>query len=349
MKTLYSEYGSFQESIKFLAPDKIFVLTDENVKKHVVEKLYERGVLDRSYPLLILPSGEESKTLNNLEKVWKFFLDEHGTKRSVLVNVGGGMITDLGGFAAATFKRGIRYFNMPTTLLGALDASVGGKTGIDFQGYKNLIGAFYNPTGTYFPEDCLETLPEDELLSGYGELIKTGFLISEEKLDAIYIAGENLRLNREISGLIADSVEFKLNVVREDPFDRGVRKILNFGHTAGHAFESLMLRKGRPVAHGIAVAHGILVALIISVLLTKLEPEVMNRYIGVLKERFPRIYFDCDDYEELLSLMREDKKNEGDQINFTLLEGIGKASYNCEVDRTEVESALDIYRSYMGV
>lgn len=349
MKTLYSSFKNLHEVINYLNPDKILVLSDENVKKYVVPKLIKREIISQPFHPLILEAGEQSKSIGTLETIWRFLVDEHATKKTLLINIGGGMVSDIGGFAAATFKRGIPCVNISTTILGACDAACGGKTAINFRGIKNVIGSFSNPVASFFFEDSLATLPEEELLSGYGELLKTGFLISEEKLDEIYNLSLNIRTNKNLPDIIVDASNFKNKVVEEDPFDKGKRRILNFGHTAGHAFESLMLEKGRPIAHGVAVAHGILIELILSILLCKLSSNVVNRYSEVLKSHFPKIYFDCNDYSELLRFMNEDKKIEGSLFNFTLLSKVGHPLYNQEVGEAEVESAFDIYRDMMSI
>lgn len=326
--------------------DRVYVVTDSNVLPLI------GGILPAT-PRIVVPAGEQSKSLSTVAYVWEELVKGGATRRSVIVNVGGGMVTDLGGFAAATFKRGIRYINVPTTILGAVDAAVGGKTGIDFMGLKNEIGAFALPLATCPAYGLMRYLPEQEWLSGYGEILKTALLDVRlpwgDVLDAESLHADDTLLGKIIAGCVA----FKEEVVASDPKERGLRKILNLGHTAGHAFESLALKKGSPVPHGVAVAHGLLVTLIASRLAGLLTPGsdggLLQQYAAALRENFPRLPIGCGDRPELLSLMLHDKKNAGDgKINFVLLAGRGDARYDCQLTDKEADAALDIYCDMMG-
>lgn len=298
--------------------DRVFVLTDSNVSSLTEDLLPD-------CPRLVVEAGEESKSLAGAENVWQFLVDGGALRRSVLVNIGGGMVSDLGGFAAATFKRGIGCINIPTTLLAAVDAAIGGKTGIDFAGLKNEVGAFALPLGVFPLTSLFQSLPEEEWLSGAGEAVKTALLDSEELFELA--TSEDFLLKREpaiVEEVVRRCAEFKNKVVAEDFREGGRRKILNLGHTAGHAIEAWKLAKGTPMPHGIAVAHGLRFALERSVKEAGLDPEVLERYTAVLNRFFPPLDMTAQDLEEAAEYMNHDKKNvEAGKPSWVLLKGIG--------------------------
>ena len=265
------------------------------------------------------------------------------TRHSLMVNLGGGMVTDLGGFAASTFKRGITYINIPTTLLSMVDASVGGKTGINFGGLKNEIGVFNNAQSVILDTTFLRTLDHENLLSGYAEMLKHG-LISHEAMWA-ELLNFNLDSLDILGRMVADSVAVKQRIVTEDPHEQGLRKALNLGHTAGHAFESMALQR-RPILHGYAVAYGLVVELYLSVAKTGFPQDKMRQTVNMIKENYGRMAITCDDYPQLLELMHHDKKNTGRTINFTLLGGIGDIRINQTATEEEIKEALDFYREF---
>lgn len=331
-----------------LAPDKVLILSDSNVSSLYADRL---GSLSREFDaqLIVIPAGEESKNIQRLSEILVRLSDAKATRNSLLVCVGGGMITDIGGFAAAIFKRGIRHINLATTVLGAVDAAVGGKTGIDFNGYKNEVGAFHLPVATLFDVDAFATLPPSELLSGFGEIAKTALLAGREmtcrtlSVDPLDAGKENLK------ELCAFCRDFKMKVVDEDPQEKGLRKILNLGHTAGHAFESLLIERGTPVPHGVAVAHGNLVSLVLSHIVFGLDSKTITRYSGWLKEYYPRLPIGCKDYGRLWDISLHDKKNiSSTSLSFTLLRPANDVDwtpvYNIGISRTQFEEALDLYR-----
>ena len=296
-----------QEEVRRLAEkagaDSLYVVTDSHVAA------LTEGFLQDT-PRIIIEAGEENKSIASAEMIWAFLSDHGATRRSMIVNIGGGMVTDLGGFAAATFKRGIGYVNLATTLLGAVDASVGGKTGVNFNGLKNEIGAFRLPVATLALTDLFSTLTREEWLSGCGEVLKTAILYGE-KLYRLAIS-EAFIVRRE-SEVVREVVEkcrdFKLSVVMKDVEDRGIRRILNFGHTYGHALEALMMEKGRPLPHGIAVAHGIEYALRLGEERNAPGSISAKDYREVLCKYFPEVELDAEDDERLRQLMGHDKKN----------------------------------------
>ena len=253
------------------------------------------------------------------------------------------MVTDLGGFAASTFKRGINYINIPTTLLAMVDASVGGKTGINFRGLKNEVGVFSNASTVILDTIFLKTLDAENIRSGYAEMLKHG-LISNEQMwaELVTFELENPDFSK-LSRMLADSVAVKQRIVTEDPLELGIRKALNLGHTAGHAFESFALKQ-EPILHGYAVAYGLICELFLSTIKTDFPSDKMHQTVSFIKERYGKMTITCDDYPTLLELMTHDKKNVAGTINFTLLGGIGDIRINQTATKEEIYEALDFYR-----
>lgn len=336
-------------AVASLAPSSLFLLTDTNVERLVLPLVSDFTA--RFKPeIIVVEAGEESKSVESLCHIWGRLSNAGASRSSLLVNLGGGMITDLGGFAAACFKRGIRFINVPTTVLGAVDAAVGGKTGIDFHGFKNEIGAFANSENVIVSSSPLATLPRIEVMSGYAEMVKTAAITSADDyallLEAEKVTGDAELMQEMMRRVIVRKVE----VTEADPKEKGLRRILNFGHTMGHAFETLALEKGRPVPHGVAVAHGILPALILSHLLLRLPSAEIYRYAAFLKEFYAPLPLGCDDYAHVFELMGHDKKNrEAGKPLFCLLKEIGKPVFDQEVSRQDVEASVDIYRDLMGI
>ena len=253
------------------------------------------------------------------------------------------MVTDLGGFAASTFKRGINYINIPTTLLSMVDASVGGKTGINFRGLKNEIGVFNNAATVILDTQFLKTLDAENICSGYAEMLKHGLISNEQmwaELMNFDLEQPDLKL---LSRMVADSVAVKERIVTEDPTEQGIRKALNLGHTVGPAFESFAL-KHQPVLHGYAVAWGLICELYLSCMKTGFPTDKMHQTVRFIKEHYGMMTITCDDYPTLLELMTHDKKNVAGIINFTLLGGIGDIRINQTATKDEIYEALDFYR-----
>ena len=299
----------------------------------------------RGAQLITIPATDTHKTLESLSHVWSELQRMGATRHSLMVNLGGGMVTDLGGFAASTFKRGIPYINIPTTLLSMVDASVGGKTGINFGGLKNEIGVFNNARSVILDTTFLRTMDHENICSGYAEMLKHG-LINNEKMWAellnfsLELSVENLEA---LGTMVAESVAVKQHIVTEDPTEQGIRKALNLGHTAGHAFESLALER-KPVLHGYAVAWGMIVELYLCCVKTNFPQDKMRQTVAFIKENYGRMAITCDDYPHLIELMHHDKKNQGNSINFTLLGGIGDIRINQTATEEEIKDALDFYR-----
>lgn len=323
---------------------KVFIITDTNVGKAVLPMLAE-VLKAHNVSIIEFAAGEENKNIHTLCNIWQKLLEDGAARKSLIVNVGGGVVTDMGGFAAATFKRGVKCINIATTLLGAVDAAVGGKTGIDFNGLKNEIGAFSEPESVIISTEPLKTLPYDQLVSGYGEIVKMGMITSS----AAYALACNEDILEDMDLLrkgIMMSVREKERIVEMDPKESGLRKVLNLGHTAGHAFETMMLRRQSPVTHGEAVANGLLVTLILSHIILGMSSGEIYRYRDqVLRRYFRPIPLSCKDYDELEELISHDKKNPtAEDIRFVLLESIGNPRIDVPVVSPDLRSALDIYR-----
>lgn len=323
--------------------DKVFLLTDTTTHRlcrPLVEKCkYVMGAQD-----IIIAPTDANKTLDALASVWKALSDGKASRRSLMINLGGGMVTDLGGFAAATFKRGIDFINIPTTLLSMVDAAVGGKTGINFNGYKNEVGVFQESIAVIIDTAFLRTLDSENLRSGYAEMLKHSLLENEA------MWADHLRFSlsdpdyAHLQQLVAQSIQCKQRIVTEDPHEHGIRKALNLGHTVGHAFESLALERERPILHGYAVAYGLLCELYLSAAHTGFPTEQMRQTVAFIRDNYGSFAFDCKDYEHIYNTMLHDKKNVGGVINFTLLSSIGGIMLNQHLSKEEVFEAFDFFR-----
>ena len=340
---------ALRDEIAAAEADKVFVLADKNTVRRVVPLLH----IDSAIEIVEVAAGDGNKTLDAVAGVWKILTEKGATRRSLLVNVGGGMVTDLGGFAAATFKRGIRFINLPTTLLGAVDAAVGGKTGINFMGLKNQVGSFFEAISVIVSTCFFGTLPTEELLSGYAEMLKHALLDNRKTfcdlLDYSF-AGAGYDKDRLLE-LLKESVAVKERIVAEDLHEHGIRKALNLGHTTGHAFESFaMAVRHSPIPHGYAVAWGMVVELILSRMLTGFPSDMLQRYVAYVRDNYGAFDFTCDDYSRLLGFMAHDKKNpSADRINFSLLGDVGDVVIDTVVDIDNIKAALDIYRDMTGI
>lgn len=327
---------------------KIFILTDEHVRQRVLPLLSGNPYLERA-ALITVRSGDMHKDLDALQSVWTGLQRGNATRQSLLVNIGGGMVTDMGGFAAATFKRGICFVNVPTTLLGAVDAAVGGKTGINFNGMKNELGAFREAEAVVISTSFFRTLPEKELKSGYAEMIKHGLLSGEAAFRQLLQFDISNPDHEQLLDMLRESVEVKRRIVAEDPCEHGIRKALNLGHTAGHAFESLAMRRNAPVPHGYAVAWGLVVEAVLSKLEKGMDSAILYTLADYVVDHYGVFKITCKDYPELLELMRHDKKSIAGEYNFSLIRRPGDIEVDCRIDEPVVESALDIYCDLMHI
>ena len=323
--------------------DRIFVLTDETTQQLCWPKIKNFKALKNSTPIII-KATDTHKNLDTLSQVWQALSNGGATRHSLMINLGGGMVTDLGGFAASTFKRGIDFINIPTTLLAMVDASVGGKTGINFGGLKNEIGVFSDSRFVIINTQFLDTLDHDNICSGYAEMLKHG-LISDERTCAELVTFDlgNPDLS-QLQRMVAESIKVKERIVEADPHEHGIRKALNLGHTMGHAFESFAMRRGTPILHGYAVAYGLISELYMSARKTAFPTDRMHQTVRFIRENYGTLNITCDDYPTLIELMHHDKKNTSGIINFTLLGNVGDIRINQTANEEEIKEALDFFR-----
>ena len=332
-------------NIKF---DRLFVLTDSNTEKLCFPHISQNERVTKA-SRIIIKAGDDNKNLESLTQIWEH-LSKHGaTRHSLMINLGGGMLTDIGGFAAATFKRGIKFINIPTTLLGAVDAAVGGKTGINFTGLKNEIGAFAPAETVLIDSVFFKSLDHQNLLSGYAEMIKHG-LIDSDKVwtDTISFDTQSIDYDK-LRELTVESVAVKERIVEEDPYEHGIRKALNLGHTIGHAFESLSYEINKPIQHGYAVAWGIICELYLSLKICNFPQDKLRKTVHFIKENYHGFLYDCDQYERLYEYMKHDKKNESDTINFTLLSNVGEIEINQTASKEDIFESIDFLRESVGL
>lgn len=312
---------------------KVFILTNENIAPFWLPEVKFWLGCENAVDIIIKP-GEQHKNLQTMQRIWKALLKHYADRNALIINLGGGTITDLGGFAASTYKRGIRFVNIPTTLLAMVDAAIGGKTGIDFGGGKNQIGTFAEAEEVLVDPVFLSTLPRREILSGLAEMLKYGFIVDANLLNV------NLENYHDY---ILHCGEIKRKIVAQDPTEKGLRKVLNFGHTIGHAIESHSLTTESPLLHGEAVAMGMAAALWLSVKQCGLDKKVMQNF----ERQLPLLLSEAelslteDDIDSVMTYLVHDKKNEGNQPRFVLLETIGKPIWDVMVDYDTVKRSLE--------
>lgn len=328
--------------------ESIFILTDENTNKLCLPAIYKHNCFANSH-VCVIRAGDSHKNIEALSAVWQFLSENGATRKSLLINLGGGMITDLGGFAASTFKRGMRYINIPTTLLGAVDAAVGGKTGINFNGLKNEIGVINSAELVLVETSFFKTLDHDNLLSGMAEILKHALIYKQSEWDKVVAFDMNTFDLAQLKPILAESIAVKERIVEQDPYEKNLRKALNFGHTVGHAFESISYEKGRPVLHGYAVAWGMIAELYLSHKLLGFSKETLLQAVKLIKDVYGSFFISCKDYDRLFELMTHDKKNDTKEINFTLLGGIGDIRTNQNTTQKEIFEALDFYCDSVGL
>ena len=328
--------------------DRIFVLTDETTQQLCWPKIKNFKALKDSTPIII-KATDTHKNLDTLSQVWQALSNGGATRHSLMINLGGGMVTDLGGFAASTFKRGIDFINIPTTLLAMVDASVGGKTGINFGGLKNEIGVFSDSRFVIINTQFLDTLDHDNICSGYAEMLKHGLISTRRHWDELVGFDLTQPDLPHLQVMIAESVAVKERIVEQDPTEKGIRKALNLGHTIGHAFESLALAEERTVLHGYAVAWGMICELYLSAVRMHFPHDVLQQALTFVRENYGTFLIDCKEYDRLYDYMTHDKKNlSAGQVNFTLLSDVGDIHIDQIASKDEIFEALDFYRDSMG-
>ena len=323
---------------------RIFILVDENTLRSCFPKLVEEIPAVKHAEIIEIESGENNKNIEICTSIWEALSELGAERNSLFINLGGGVISDLGGFIASTFKRGMRFIHIPTSLLAQVDASVGSKVAIDLKGIKNLVGLFSDPQAVFIDPQFLITLPKREVLSGFAEIIKHALIADADYWSDLHQI--NFSENRQLESLIHRSIEIKNEIVREDPDEKGKRKLLNFGHTIGHALESLSMEGGRNMlTHGEAVAIGIVCETWLSWKHKNLPEEEMDQIVSFIRSHYPLWSFDDMDFHRLIELMRNDKKNRDNTLLFTLLERIGKGTWDCSLQASDIKESFRFYLS----
>lgn len=329
------------ENLIVASYSQVFVLVDENTERSCLPVL-DKYLFNTS--IIKIKSGELHKTLETAQHIWDHLQRANANRKSVLINLGGGVISDIGGFCAATFKRGFDFINIPTTLLAMVDSSIGGKLGIDYNGYKNAIGLIQQPKAVYINPDFLNSLPREEIVNGYAEIIKHALISDADYWDKLLRTG--LDEWQKTTAIINGSVKIKLQVIKKDPEEKSLRRLLNFGHTIGHAIEAYSLAHDKkPLKHGEAIAIGMICEAYLSKEVTGLSNRELRMLTDYILRFFPKYSLKSILSPELINLMRQDKKNQSDEINFTLLKRIGKASINNVCSEHQISMALNYYDS----
>jgi 3-dehydroquinate synthase len=331
--------GSLVQFLSSANYSKIIVIADNNTKRHCYP------LLKLSLPkhrLVVIKAGEPHKILATCEVIWEAMTAEELDRHALVINIGGGVIGDMGGFCAAVYKRGIDFIQIPTTLLSQVDASVGGKLGIDFQGFKNHLGVFQIPNSVLIDPVFLKSLPEREIRSGFAEIIKHCLIADEEKWKEI--SAKDFE-EQNWANLIAHSVKIKQQVVEKDPTEKGLRKILNFGHTLGHAVETYFLSKpaNQRLYHGEAIAVGMIMESYLSLKKGLINESLMREIEEFIFATYGKVQIGEKDVEPIISLTRQDKKNRGNEIRFSLLTGAGSCGYDKVVTVPEMRKAIAYY------
>jgi 3-dehydroquinate synthase len=336
---LFSEQDDFTRIIGSGNYNSVFVLADTNTEKYCLPFITS-GL--SSHRVIRIEPGEKNKTINTCSAIWQQLAEGGATRNSLLINLGGGVIGDMGGFCAATFKRGIDFINIPTTLLAMVDASVGGKTGIDVDGIKNLVGLFQDPKHIFISSVFLSSLPSNQLRSGFAEMIKHGLISDRNYWNEVKEIQPDMY--RDWQHVIRRSVEIKKQVVESDPYESGIRKTLNFGHTVGHAIETLsLMRDEQPLLHGEAIAAGMICEAWLSAKVNGLPASSLDDIVAHILLLFPKYKLAGIEYAALHKLMKMDKKNDGDKIQFSLLHEIGNCGFNIAVPDMVLQEAYNFY------
>jgi 3-dehydroquinate synthase len=323
---------------------KVFILVDENTEKYCLQPFLNKASMSTVPEVIAIEAGESSKNIDTCTQLWNRLSDSGADRKSLLINLGGGVITDMGGFVAATFKRGIKFINIPTTLLSMVDASVGGKTGVDLGILKNQVGLFSNPEMVLIDMDFLQTVSQREMRSGLAEIIKYGFTFDEHLWQTISTFN-TVEIDR-ITPLVHRSVEIKNKVVLEDLLENDLRKSLNFGHTIGHAIESYFLESAEKetLTHGEAIAAGMVIECYFSSSIFNFPMASTDALKTFVLDFYGKIDIGPDDVEPILDLMKFDKKNVSGKVNFVLLESMEKCQLDIRVSPSLLREGISFYQ-----
>ncbi|HMC02405.1 MAG TPA: 3-dehydroquinate synthase [Flavobacteriaceae bacterium] len=338
-------YNALNEHLKTNNYSKVFIIVDENTHQHCLPEFLGNTESLENIEIIEVESGEANKTIDTCVGIWNTLSGFEADRKCLVINLGGGVITDMGGFVASTFKRGVKFINVPTSLLSMVDASVGGKTGVDLGHLKNQIGVIINPEMVMINTKFLKTLPDNQLKSGMAEMLKHGLISSQTYWDK-FSDLSNLTY-RDLDELIYESVLIKKEIVDKDPYEKNLRKTLNFGHTLGHAIESYFLSNPDKdeLLHGEAIAVGMVLETYISTKLLGFSKELCDTIKDVMVTNYSKVPIDNTDIEPIIQLLKYDKKNEHGSINFVLLEAIGKPKIDCNVDDELIHESFKFYNS----
>ena len=339
--TAYQAINNYIAAYHF---SKVFILVDNNTHEHCLGKFIAHLEVTSAIEIIEIEAGEQFKTIDTCVGVWNALSELGADRKSLLLNLGGGVVTDLGGFVACTFKRGIKYINIPTSLLAMVDASVGGKTGVDLGALKNQVGVISSGDMVIIDTSYLDTLPQNQLKSGLAEMLKHGLIRDKVYFDKLSDLSK-LTL-KDLDVLIHESVVIKKDIVTADPFERNERKHLNFGHTLGHAIESYFLshQEKEALLHGEAIAIGIILECYLSAELLDFPKQDLESITDIVKSIYNHVTIEPSDYDTIIELLKYDKKNEHGNINFVLLERIGQPKIDCLVDNTLIINSFDYYK-----
>lgn len=339
--TAYQQLNSYINTSQF---SKLFILVDSNTHDNCLSRFLAHLETDLDIEVIQIESGEHHKTIDTCVGVWNALSELGADRKSLLLNLGGGVVTDLGGFVACTFKRGMKYINIPTSLLAMVDASVGGKTGVDLGALKNQIGVIHSGDMVIIDTSFLETLPQSHLKSGLAEMLKHGLIADRAYFDKLTDLSK-LTLN-DLDALIYESILIKKDIVVKDPLENAERKHLNFGHTLGHAVESYFLSNDSKteLLHGEAIAIGMILECYLSTVLLGFPMDDLSYVAKTFHNIYAPITFSTSDIEAIIALLKHDKKNEHGNINFVLLHAIGQPKINCQIDQSLLVKSFEYYR-----
>jgi 3-dehydroquinate synthase len=320
---------------------RIIVITDDNVEKFCLNIFRQKLPSVNIDSVIVIKSGEGNKNIQQLTFIWNELTRLSADRDDLIINLGGGVVTDIGGMAAATFKRGLQFINFPTTLLGMVDASIGGKTGIDFEGFKNQVGLFVNPECVIIDPIFLDTLEDLQWQSGFAEVLKYCMIFDKDLWGKL--EGCNYKNVDDWNSVIIKSARDKIDIVRSDTLEKGIRKNLNFGHTIGHALETYYLHSYSPVTHGMAIAAGMICEAWMSAQIFNIECSIIKRIIHMIDNNFQRFDLLPEDIPVIMELMQQDKKVRDNKHNFSLLKKLGKAVHEVEVEDHLIIQSLEFY------
>lgn len=338
-------WNRFNEFLEQRSYSKIALIVDENTERDCLPYFLENSV-NQSFTIIRIPAGEQHKTIQTCQTIWQKMMEAGLERGSLTINLGGGVIGDMGGFCASTFKRGMDFVQMPTTLLSQVDASIGGKLGIDFNHIKNSVGVFQNPKAVFIEPHFLQTLPKREIRSGFAEIVKHSLIADK----AHWVTLNQIKSLEEVAWAtyLEPSLLIKKRIVEEDPFEKGIRKALNFGHTIGHAVESWALQTKNPLLHGEAIAIGMICEAWLSYKILGLPLKEVEEISRFFLKFYDPYFLKESAFSEMLDFMKKDKKNENQLINFSLLSTIGTAQINQTSDEVMILESLQFYNSIIS-